>query len=219
MYRYFVQAQLDHFTGSLYGYEFLIREYDAGNWVAPIDYSKIIVGIQAILLKLTAQKLALKVNFVSFNLTPAQILNPAMATTLFNLQPELLPVKFVVELDTATLTEDVDMAQLTAQLKTFTARGIELSLDGVSLKQTTFDNVKTLLPLAQEVKFHMADFRELQHDLELEERFQQWQAEAKAYNLRYVATGVETAEDEDLLNAHDIALRQGDYYGKPHEIQ
>ncbi|WP_461244432.1 EAL domain-containing protein [Secundilactobacillus muriivasis] len=219
MYRYFVQAQLDHFTGSLYGYEFIIREYDAGNWVAPLDYSKIIVGIQAILLKLTAQKLALKVNFVSFNLSPEQILNPAMATTLFNLQPELLPVKFVVELDTTTLTDDVDMAQLTAQLKTYTEHGIELSLDGVSLNQTNIANVATLLPLAQEVKFHMADFRDLQTDPELETRFQAWQTEVQDYNLRYVATGVQTAEDEALLDDHEIALRQGDYYGKPHEIQ
>lgn len=216
MYRYFIQPQLNKFTKSLFGYEFLIRKFDDQHWILPEDFNAILVDVQAVLLQQTAGKLALKISSVSFNLNRTQFINPEMADALAKVQLALYPVRLIVEVTEEPTDKGISKAQVAAEVSYYDQHGIQISLDDVGSGNNTLANVESFLPLVHEIKFAMQNFRREGRAAEIPEQLVHWQKIADQYKLRFVVEGIETIEDDQLLDQLEIPYRQGYYYGKPH---
>lgn len=216
MYRYFIQPQLNKFTQSLFGYEFLIRKFDDQHWILPEDFNAILVDVQAVLLQQTAGKLALKISSVSFNLNRTQFMDPEMAAALAKVQLALYPVRLIVEVTEEATDSQVSQQQVVTQLRYYDQHGIQISIDDVGSGHNTFANVEAFLPFAHELKFAMQNFRREGRADEIPDQLVRWRKIADQYHLRFVVEGIENDEDDQLLDQLEIPYRQGYYYGKPH---
>ncbi|KRM95381.1 diguanylate cyclase phosphodiesterase domain-containing protein [Liquorilactobacillus aquaticus DSM 21051] len=215
MYRFYVQPQINVFTGALIGYEMLIRKYAKG-WQVPQDFASIPISDQINLLKEIGTELMFKVDSLSFNLNKSQFVNEIMAKKLIETQKQIYPITLVVELTEECGKTVVRKSQVKKFLECYLKSGIELSIDDVSTKENTYDKIKWLLPFAAEVKFPMQNLRSEKRALEIPEKLIFWRRIAQKFGLRLIVEGVETAADDEFLNALDIPLRQGFYYEKPH---
>ncbi|WP_461243577.1 EAL domain-containing protein [Secundilactobacillus muriivasis] len=216
MYRYFIQPQLNQDTRSLIGYEMLIRKYEDDRWILPQHFATIPVAIQTRLLAQVAQQLALKIGSVSFNLNRTQFVNAEMAAALIQVQHAIYPVTLVVEVTEEPSDQDISLSQLQDQIVAFAEHGIQFSLDDVSTGDNRYAQIKSLLPLASELKFAMQNFRTEQRAKEIQPALQFWRQVAEQYNLRLIVEGIENADDEQLLDQLELPFRQGYYYGRPH---
>ncbi|KRK97411.1 C-di-GMP-specific phosphodiesterase [Secundilactobacillus odoratitofui DSM 19909 = JCM 15043] len=219
MYRYFIQPQLNKFTNSLVGYEMLIRKYDDQHWKLPQNFAAISVDEQVNLLKQTANRLGLKVGSISFNLNRSQFIDDHMAEALIQAQHELYPVKLIIEVTEEESDQLVPEEALVAQAKQYAEKGVQISLDDVGSGFNTYNNIKPLLPYADEIKFAMQNFRRETREGEIVDQLQFWKEVASRYRIRMVVEGTETAEEDELLNKLDISYRQGYFYGKPHLVK
>lgn len=216
MYRYFIQPQLNKFTNSLIGYETLIRKSADDRWILPQNFASIPLDIQVDLLKQVANRLALKVGSVSFNLNRTQFINRDMATALIDAQHAIYPVTLVVEVTEEESDQDVSLAQLKQAAAEYEQHGLQLSLDDVGTGRNVYENIKALLPEASEIKVAMQNFRQSERTTEIPTQLRYWRDIARKNQLRLIVEGIETAEDDALLDDLEIPLRQGYYYGKPH---
>ncbi|WP_057738796.1 EAL domain-containing protein [Liquorilactobacillus uvarum] len=215
MYRFYVQPQVNVFTGSLMGYEMLIRKFDK-EWKVPQNFASIPVSEQISLLREVANELMFKVDSLSFNLTQSQFVSKTMAKELVETQKHIYPITLVVELTEEREDIIVKKERITRFLDYYLKNGIELSIDDVSTKENTYDKIKWLLPFASEVKFPMQNLRSEKRAVEIPGKLIFWRRVAKKFGLRLVVEGVENSADDELLSALDLSLRQGFYYEKPH---
>lgn len=219
VYRYFIQPQLNKFTDSLVGYEMLIRKYTDEHWHLPHNFATIPVDEQINLLKQTASRLSLKGVSLSFNLNRSQFIDEKMTKAIIDAQHELYPVKLIIEVTEEEYDQELSEDVLVAHAKQYAEYGVQLSLDDVGSGFNTYNNIKPLLPYADEIKFAMQNFRCETRENEIVNQLQFWKEIASQYHLRLVVEGTETAEENALLDQLDIAYRQGYYYGKPHLVK
>ncbi|MTV81799.1 EAL domain-containing protein [Secundilactobacillus folii] len=219
MYRYFIQPQLNRFTNSLIGYEMLIRKYDDEHWKLPQNFAAIPVDEQVNLLKLTAKRIGLKVGSISFNLNRSQFIDQHMAEALIDAQHDIYPVKLIIEVTEESCDKDVAREALVKSAKHYTENGVQISLDDVGTGFNTYNNIKALLPYANEIKFAMQNFRRETREGEIVDQLQFWKEVASKYHIRLVVEGTENAEEDELLNQLDLPYRQGYFYGKPHLVK
>lgn len=219
MYRYFIQPQLNKFTNSLIGYEMLIRKYDDEHWTLPQNFAAIPVDEQVNLLKLTSKRIGLKVGSISFNLNRSQFIDNHMAEALIGAQHEIYPVKLIIEVTEEESDQHVPCENLVDQAKHYAENGVQVSLDDVGSGDNTYNNIKPLLPYANEIKFAMQNFRRETRAGEIVDQLQFWKEVAKKYHVRMVVEGTENAEEDELLDRLDLPYRQGYFYGKPHLVK
>lgn len=216
MYRYFIQPQLDVSNQSLVGYELLIRQKRAGQWVLPHDFGAIPIAVQSDLIRQTAQKLRLKIGSVSFNTNQAQFIDPQIAQAILTAQQQIYPVTLVLEVTEEPTTVAVTTQQIIDQVRFFHQRGIQLSLDDVGTGLNTYPHLKPILGAASEVKFALQNFRQAHREAEIPTALKFWQEVATREHLRFILEGVETPAEDTMANQLGLNLRQGWYYGKPH---
>lgn len=216
MYRYFLQPQLNALTNSLIGYEMLIRQEVAGQWVLPKDFASIPIDIQADLLRRTAQKLKLKIGSVSFNTNQSQFVDCTIGQAILDAQRSIYPVNLILEVTEEHTDEKISNQQIIDQVHFFDDHGIQLSLDDIGTGINTYEHLKPVLPYASEIKFAMQNFRQEKRTAEIPTALKFWQEIAAQYNLRLILEGVETQQEHEMANALHIDLRQGWFYGKPH---
>ncbi|MFD1671501.1 EAL domain-containing protein [Agrilactobacillus yilanensis] len=216
MYRYFIQPQLNKFTKSLIGYEMLIRKFEDGHWQLPKNFASIPIHTQVELLKQTAVELSLKIGSVSINLNRSQFVDQEMAAALLDAQHHIYPVSLIVEVTEESVDKDISEEQMLKQIDLYQQHGIQLSLDDVGTGENTFINIEPLLDGASEIKLAMQNFRQEKREYEIPEQVVFWNQVAKNYNLRLIIEGMESEEEDRLLDNLKIPFRQGYYYGKPH---
>ena len=73
-----------------------------------------------------------------------------------------------------------------------------------------------MLPLIDVLKLDMRHFNDKEKWIDLTIKF--WKKLANKYQLELVVSGVETDEDEKLVDLLDINLRQGYLYGPPQPV-
>lgn len=214
MYQYFIQPQINAFTGTLIGYELLIRQYRNNRWSLPRDFSTIPIKIQTDLLKSIALDLSLKINSLSFNLNRYQFLNDSMKETLIKVQHQVYPTIITVEL-TEEETELQNKSKLLHQIKKYYDNGIRISIDDVSTGENTYANIIDFFPYVFEIKFAIQNMNIKKYSI-LEKNLLFWKKVSQEHHLNLVVEGIEKSCEDKLLNQLNIPYRQGFFYGRPH---
>ncbi|GED79758.1 C-di-GMP-specific phosphodiesterase [Amylolactobacillus amylotrophicus DSM 20534] len=191
----------------------------ADGWRPLADFSKIPAKTIASILIGSMQKLALKVGYVSVNLNRQQLLTSEINEALIYVQNLLRPLKLVVELTEEDNPVEINFEDLQQALVNYQLRGIELSLDDVGTGLNQLDNVDRFMPYLSELKFALQNFEESVFDQEIQDKIVFLRDLAQKNNLRFILEGIESEEEDQLLNKMNITLRQGYYYGKPHILK
>lgn len=217
MYRYFVQPQVDRYQNSVVGYETLIREQcEDGHWQLPADFEAIPFETQLLLLRDVVATLGKKVHFISVNLNRAQFTDSAVINALISFQQQVHPVRIVAELTEEVLITPQSSQEILASAELLSLSGVQLSLDDVGTGENQLSRIQPLLPYTTEIKFAIQNFRHDGNDALIPSKLYEWNAIAKSYGLRLIVEGIETPQDEEILDRLNIVLRQGYFYGKPH---
>lgn len=217
MYQFFVQPQVDRYQNSVVGYETLIREQcDDGHWQLPADFEAIPFDTQLLLLQNVVAKLGTKVHYISVNLNRAQFIDPTTINELISFQQKNRTVRLVAELTEEVLITPQSSQEILASAELLALSGVQLSLDDVGTGENQLSRIQPLLPYTTEIKFAIQNFRHEGNQALVPAKLYEWNAIAKSYNLRLIVEGIETPQDEELLDRLNIALRQGYFYGKPH---
>lgn len=217
MYRYFVQPQVDRYQNSVVGYETLIREQcEDGHWQLPADFEAIPFETQLLLLRDVVATLGQKVHFISVNLNRAQFTDTAVINALISFQQQVHPVRIVAELTEEVLITPQSSQEILASAELLSLSGVQLSLDDVGTGENQLSRIQPLLPYTTEIKFAIQNFRHDGNDALIPSKLYEWNAIAKSYGLRLIVEGIETPQDEEILDRLNIVLRQGYFYGKPH---
>ncbi|ANZ63573.1 hypothetical protein AYR62_05350 [Secundilactobacillus paracollinoides] len=217
MYRYFVQPQVDRYQNSVVGYETLIREQcEDGHWQLPADFEAIPFETQLLSLRDVVATLGKKVHFISVNLNRAQFTDSAVINALISFQQQVHPVRIVAELTEEVLITPQSSQEILASAELLSLSGVQLSLDDVGTGENQLSRIQPLLPYTTEIKFAIQNFRHDGNDALIPSKLYEWNAIAKSYGLRLIVEGIETPQDEEILDRLNIVLRQGYFYGKPH---
>ena len=219
MYRYFIQPIINKFSGSVIGYELLIRELIDGQWQLPQCFSAIPQEVQTNLLVTIAQKLSRKISFVSFNVNWAQFSSPEFSQLLIETQQKISPVTLVLEIIEEPVQTNFSTTEIIQQMNYFNQHGVLIALDDVDTGCNLYPEVQAFLPYVFEIKFPCQNFRQAGRQTEIKTALQKWQQIAANNNLNLVVEGVETAADDQLLDELENSYRQGYYYGKPRLFQ
>ncbi len=219
MYQYFVQPQVDRYRNSVVGYETLIREQCAdGHWQLPADFEAIPFETQLLLLQNVVATVGRKVHYISVNLNRAQFTDPATINALIKFQQKAHPVRLVAELTEEVLITPQSSQEVLASAELLSLSGVQLSLDDVGTGENQLGRIQPLLPYTTEIKFAIQNFRHEGNEALIPAKLYEWNAIAKSYDLRLIVEGIETPQDEELLDRLNITLRQGYFYGKPHLV-
>ncbi|HIY93968.1 MAG TPA: EAL domain-containing protein [Candidatus Companilactobacillus pullicola] len=215
IYRYFVQPQVDVRTHSIFGYELLIKQLTPEGWRLPESFIDIDLNVNAKLLVATTKILGKKVPYCSVNVSREQLMDTQMAKAIIKSQVQLYPTKLVVELTEERGPHKYCDAAFVPYLRKFMEHGMQISLDDVGTGDNSFESIRSLLPLASELKFALQNFRSNIEDPKLREKLRVWKGISTEYGQRLILEGIENREDEKISDKLDIDFRQGYYYGKP----
>ncbi|KRN19380.1 hypothetical protein IV79_GL001431 [Pediococcus claussenii] len=196
LYRYFIQPQINKYTNSIIGYELLIKGYENEGWRPPRYFADIPAEVIASVLTKTTEKLALKIGAVSVNLNRTQMMNRDIDEALMHAQDKLRPVRMVVELTEEPNDEGTTIADLVPILKSFSKRGIEISIDDVGTGENQVDRISGIVPYASEIKFALQNFDQPFSDSELQDKVKFWYNFAEKNKLRFILEGIEDQQDD-----------------------
>lgn len=215
MYRYFIQPIINKFSDSLIGYEMLIREFINQKWQSPVNFADIPQQVQLNLLTIAAQKLSRKVGFVDFNLTWDQFLDQEFAKILTATQAKISPVTLILEIIEEPTKHQYSTEQIIHQMDYFKQNGILIALDDVDTGSNIYQNIRPFFPFIFEIKFALQNFRTEKRFDQIAPALNHWIDVSNANNLTLIVEGIETPDDDQLLNDLKVTYRQGYYYGKP----
>ncbi|MFC6324126.1 EAL domain-containing protein [Companilactobacillus baiquanensis] len=219
MYRYFIQPQLNKYNNTLIGYELLMKRNTPEGWRPPLHFSDIPSHTLAEVLIATTKLLSLKIGSVSVNLNRTQLMDPEVRKAIILSQSQLRPLKLVVELTEETGNEQWSNEQLIPLIEQFKDYGMDFSLDDVGTGENKLEQIKSLVPLANEMKFAIQNFSEKLRDPDIESKVIFWRDYTNKHNLRFILEGIEDKNDDRLADSLDIDLRQGYFYGRPHLLK
>lgn len=219
MYRYFIQPQLNKYNNTLIGYELLMKHNTPEGWRPPLHFSDIPSHTLAEVLIATTKLLSLKIGSVSVNLNRTQLMDPEVRKAIILSQSQLRPLKLVVELTEEPGNEQWSNEQLIPLVQQFKDYGMDFSLDDVGTGENKLEHIKSLVPLANEMKFAIQNFSEKLRDPDIESKVIFWRDYCKEHNLRFILEGIEDKNDDRLADSLEIDLRQGYFYGRPHLLK
>jgi FOG: EAL domain len=129
---------------------------------------------------------------------------------------ELQPYQLVIEMSHDEIANNKkSLKKISRRMKRCKEYGILFSINNLGADFHFAKNVHKLLPLVNMLKLDMRYFKDKQRWLDLTINF--WIKLAKKYQLELVISGVETMEDEQLVNQLQVNLRQGYLYGVPQQ--
>ncbi|MCF6166197.1 MAG: EAL domain-containing protein [Furfurilactobacillus sp.] len=216
MFRFFIQPQLNIATNSIIGYEMLLKEHTPDGWRVPTSFDSITPQNWTELFVASTKLLSLKIHSVSVNLDRRQLMNDDIAKSVIDAQERMRPMRVVVELTERVGKVPFTNAELIPQIQQFTNRGMDFSLDDVDSGDNHYNNIKDLLPYADEIKFALQNFKQGLMSPNIRQELDTWLGITHQYNQRLVLEGIEDEVGDDIANEMGINIRQGYYYGKPH---
>ncbi|KRM74421.1 EAL domain-containing protein [Secundilactobacillus collinoides] len=217
MYRYFVQPQVNRYTQTVVGFETLIRQDQDGHWRLPENFENISIDTQLDLLQGAIQTLGASVT-IAINLNRAQFTDIHIIRALILFHQENQKTQLVAELTEQILLAPHARTDILRSAELLASGGVQLSLDDVGTGDNQLNQIKPLLAFTTEIKFAMQNFRHEGRQPLIPVKLREWKDVADLYDLRLVVEGIETAHDEQILDAIKIPLRQGYLYEKPHPI-
>ncbi|MDH4944621.1 EAL domain-containing protein [Sulfurimonas sp. C5] len=220
------QPQIDSNTNSLVGMEALVRwEHNEVGMIAPEKFiplaeeTGMIIQIDLIVLRNAMTQVkkwyeqGLNPGKLSLNLSAKQIENK-------NFIEILSQTMQVLDFDPAWLTLEITESQIMKnpedsirKLKEISALGIEIAIDDFGTGYSSLAYLKRL-PV-NKLKIDKAFVDGLPHDEEDIAISKAIIALAKTLNLKLVAEGVETKEQQEFMLANGCDVIQGYYYSKP----
>lgn len=216
------QPIVDMRTERVMGFEALARWHDAHlGFVSPERFVKLaeergfIESLSETLLR-KAAKAALcwpPDLFLSFNLSSAQMTNPATAHTLLKIieRAGLSPHRLELEITETAVMADADIAQrIIAQLR---ASGIGLSLDDFGTGQSSLGRLRDFT--FDKVKIDRAFVSGLGRDHASEHIIRAVVAMCEGLKLGVVAEGIEEVTEAQTLKAIGCRMGQGYLYARP----
>ncbi|ANZ65728.1 EAL domain-containing protein [Secundilactobacillus paracollinoides] len=217
MYRYFVQPQINQLSHAVVGFETLIRQDQDGHWRLPENLESISIDTQLDLLRDAIKTLGVSCT-IAINLNRAQFTNIHIIRSLIMFHQEFRGTQLVAELTEQVLLAPHARNAILRSAELLASGGVQLSLDDVGTGENQLNQIRPLLAFTTEIKFAMQNFRQEGRAALIPEKLREWKGIADLYALRLVVEGIETPEDEQILNTINIPLRQGYFYQKPHPI-
>lgn len=96
----------------------------------------------------------------------------------------------------------------------YQSHGIEFSINNIGSNFSYAKNIHRMLPYINYIKLDLKYFNNKESDW-IDLTLKYWTQLSKKYQINLIITGIETAEDEKLVNHLSIDLRQGYFYGGP----
>lgn len=211
--RYFIQETVgDH--GQVIGYECLLRQRNQNKWTLPGELD---VPLQRVisLLEETFKSLPREQMRLSINLEVSQILSPEFSYFVRWAISKIDPMSLIIEYaPTGSLTR-FTQRRLKSQIEQAQYYGMEFCIDDADATQEFYDRIEWLLPITDQVKCVMDEFRKKDPTQWLDLNLQSWNKLAQKWNFEMILTRVENPEDEDLAQQLQIGELQGYRFGKP----
>ncbi|WP_178943321.1 EAL domain-containing protein [Furfurilactobacillus milii] len=192
------------------------NEIPHDGWRVPTSFDSITPQNWTELFVASTKLLSLKIHSVSVNLDRRQLMNDDIAKSVIDAQERMRPMRVVVELTERVGKVPFTNAELIPQIQQFTNRGMDFSLDDVDSGDNHYNNIKDLLPYADEIKFALQNFKQGLMSPNIRQELDTWLGITHQYNQRLVLEGIEDEVGDDIANEMGINIRQGYYYGKPH---
>lgn len=155
----------------------------------------------------------LELDWLSINVSGRQLQDPTFSNSLQQLLRSygIKPEQIELEVTETYLMEDIELSnKVLLQLHQI---GVRISMDDFGTGYSSLAYL-TKLPI-DEVKLDRSLITELSSDLQSQGMVRNIIRMAHDLNLVVTAEGIETQEQQQLLNAMDCDLIQGYYYSKP----
>ncbi|MGD7009004.1 EAL domain-containing protein [Metabacillus sp. 84] len=208
-------------SGSLYGYESLLRSFDPP--VSPFHLfgTAIKTGLQSILdrrareLAIMSRSDSIKPGIKSFiNFIPSSIYNPEHClqhTFKMVKQYGVRPDDLIFEVVETEKIKDIN--HLKNILDTYRAHGMKVALDDLGSGYSTYEVLEKLKP--DYVKIDRQYISDCYKDPEKQTFLNKVQGLARELSITVLAEGIESEEEFSYLQSIDIHLGQGYFIGKP----
>lgn len=219
----YYQPQIDAKTKQVTSFEALARWQLEGQFVSPSVFIPL-AEQTGLISKLSYQVIEsvffnihqLKWNKgrkISINLSSIQLMESDFIIILNNLlnKYEVNSQEIVFEITETALLYDIKKVEDT--IKTIKKLGFEISLDDFGTGYSSLNRFSKLN--FDEVKFDRFFVKDLQTDEKLRLVFSKTLELFNLFNMRVVVEGVETVDQEQVLDAFEIDLYQGYYYARP----
>lgn len=151
--------------------------------------------------------------FLSFNLSSAQLMDPATSDNILSILARvgLDPGRVELEItETAVMTSADTAHRIITDLR---AQGVKISLDDFGTGQSSLGRLRDFT--FDKVKIDRAFISQIATDRASRHIVKAIIAMCDGLGLEVVAEGIETSEDAETLKALGCAMGQGYYYGKP----
>ncbi|MFD1483780.1 EAL domain-containing protein [Lacticaseibacillus baoqingensis] len=196
------------------GYELLIRQHVAGQWLLPEDFTKLPPAEFEDHLRDALSAIPDSAVQISFNLERMHFVDPAFFNAIIKVQATTA-VTLTVEL-TERHDPAIDNTAIVTAAKRYYDAGIAVCIDDVGSGNNLPGLVEALTPYVTTYKFGLQNLRTFNSATDLKDRFDFW-AERALHNHKYFdIAGIESLTDiEQLVSAHPSHLVQGFYLGEP----
>ncbi|MFK4899099.1 EAL domain-containing protein [Lactococcus petauri] len=211
---YFYNKIYDH-AHSIKGVECVLREQnDKQEWVLPQNIDDLPFFILKDNVK-ESIKVANPEHFkVVIKLTLEQFLSRKFKKNIKTIAESLQPFDLIIEIShNEIVKKKKSLRRVSRRITKGKAYGINFSINNLGAEFYFARNIHRLLPLIDVLKLDMRHFNDKEKWIDLTIKF--WKKLANKYQLELVVSGVETDEDEKLVDLLDINLRQGYLYGPP----
>ena len=214
---YFYNKIYDH-AHNIKGVECVLREQnDKQEWVLPQNIDHLPFFILKDNVK-ESVKVANPEHFkVVIKLTLEQFLSRKFKKNIKAVAESLQPFDLIIEIShNEIVKKKKSLRRVSRRIMKCKAYGINFSINNLGAEFYFARNIHRLLPLIDVLKLDMRHFNDKEKWIDLTIKF--WKKLANKYQLELVVYGVETDEDEKLVDLLDINLRQGYLYGPPQPV-
>lgn len=207
---YFYNKILDK-TLETKGIECVLREKNTdGEWVLPNNFDKIPFVILTQQLVANLKLVDSDQLIVITKVTLEQLLSRFFKDNIKTFSEAISPFQLVIEISHNEIIKKQKINAVYRRIRLCHKYGIQCSLNNLGAKFYHARNIHKLLPLIDILKLDLKEFKNKDEWLDLTMTF--WTKLANKYNKTLIVSGVETLEDEQLINQLKIDLRQGYYY-------
>lgn len=213
-YLYFFNKIYDK-AGTTIGFESLLREKNGeAKWVLPSNFDRISI----LTIKDTIEKSIVNLPLGNFKLivklTINQLLSYRLKRTIKEIISKIEPLTLIIEISYNEIKNDKRKIRAVKQrILKYQKYGVRFSINNVGSEFQHAKNIHKLLANIDFIKLDLKYFNKDKSWLDLTLKF--WGKLTQKYQIGLMVSGVETAEDKELVNRLGIDLRQGYFYGKP----
>lgn len=213
-YLYFFNRIYDE-SGATVGFESLLRvKNEEGEWVLPSNFNLISILTVRDVIEQSLINLPQGDYKLIIKLTLNQLLSYRLKKIIKELVSKIKPLTLVIEISYNEVRNDKRKIRAIKQrILKYQKYGVRFSINNVGSEFQHAKSIHKLLPYIDFIKLDLKYFNKEQNWLDLTLKF--WGKLTQKYQIGLMVSGIETAEDEFLVNHLGIDLRQGYFYGKP----